>query len=77
MILLSLLFLPLTTTIPLGEYPPTRQSPRGAVRLRRWCFLGVKLALLLPSVFWAARLAGALLAPGMQAHGLSAQLVVE
>ena len=68
-VLMSLVFLPLITSLRLGDYPATAHSPRRAIRLRRWCFLGLKLALVCPSVFWAARIVD-VVAPGMQAHAL-------
>jgi hypothetical protein len=66
----AVLLLPLYTSVRLGEYPATRHSPRGSMRLIRWCFLGLKVALLAPSVYWGMQLAGALLGPPVQAHGL-------
>jgi hypothetical protein len=69
-IFLSLLLLPLLTSLQLGDYPATAHSPRGATRLFRWCFLGLKLVFLAPSIYWATLIVGALIAPGLQAHGL-------
>jgi hypothetical protein len=70
MMSLALLLLPLCTTVQLGEYPATAHSPRGFMRLRRWCFLAVKLALLVPSVFWGTQIFAALAPPDLQPHGL-------
>ncbi|HYW43474.1 MAG TPA: hypothetical protein VE959_11505 [Bryobacteraceae bacterium] len=50
MILVSLLVVSTTTPLALGEYPPDRHSPPGAMRLRRWIFFAVKIALLLSIV---------------------------
>jgi hypothetical protein len=43
----AILLLSATTSLSLGDYPASRFSPRGAW-VRRWLFLAVKLALLLP-----------------------------
>ena len=69
MMLLALLLLPISTPVRLGRYPTTPHSPRGVIRRRRWCFLGLKLAFLVPAVYWGAQMAGSLLAPGLEAHG--------
>lgn len=53
-VILACLALPATTSLPLGEY---RGAPRGlswGTRLRRWSFLGSKLGLLLPIVYFAS-----------------------
>lgn len=44
---IALLLLPVATSISLGEYP---HSPSSAICLRRWIFLGLKVALVLPAV---------------------------
>jgi hypothetical protein len=43
----AILLLSATTSLSLGDYPTSRFSPRGAW-VRRWLFLAVKMALLLP-----------------------------
>jgi hypothetical protein len=45
MVPLAILILPTVTSLTLGEYPANRQA-------RRWVFLAVKIALLLPIVFY-------------------------
>ncbi|HXB69160.1 MAG TPA: hypothetical protein VNY05_13000 [Candidatus Acidoferrales bacterium] len=47
MALFSLLILSATTPLALGEYPANHYSPPGVMRLRRWVFLVIKIALLL------------------------------
>jgi hypothetical protein len=53
-ILLACLALPATTSLPLGEYRVTSRKLSWPKRLRRWCFLGCKIALLLPIVYFAS-----------------------
>ena len=53
-ILFSLLILPATTSMALGEYPENRHSVRRTQRSRRWIFLAVKIALLLPAICFAS-----------------------
>lgn len=53
-ILLALLALPATTSLPLGEYPVQRNQMSWLLRLRRWMFLGVKFALLLPAIYFGS-----------------------
>jgi hypothetical protein len=48
---IALLILPTVTTLALGEYPATLDSHTRTARLRRWIFLAIKLALILPIVF--------------------------
>ena len=50
----GLLALPATTSLPLGEYRVASQKLSWSTRLRRWGFLGGKLALLLPMVYFAS-----------------------
>lgn len=49
--ILALIILPATTTLSLGEYPATAHSATQSAQFRRWIFLGVKFALVLPIVF--------------------------
>jgi hypothetical protein len=53
-LLLACLALPATTSLPLGEYRVTSQKLSWSTRLRRWGFLGCKVALLLPIVYFAS-----------------------
>ncbi|MCU1258720.1 MAG: hypothetical protein JWO80_1605, partial [Bryobacterales bacterium] len=50
-IVFAFLVLPATTSMSLGEYPASRNSPPWATRLRRWIFLSAKIALILPIVY--------------------------
>jgi hypothetical protein len=50
-VLLACLALPATTSLPLGEYRLSSRKLSWPKRLRRWCFLGSKIALLLPIVY--------------------------
>lgn len=49
--ILALIILPATTTLSLGEYPAMVPSSTRWAGLRRWMFLGMKFALVLPVVF--------------------------
>jgi len=51
-VLLACLALPATTSLPLGDYPSSSRKISWSMRLRRWRFLGGKLALLLPIVYF-------------------------
>jgi hypothetical protein len=51
-ILLACLALPATTSLPLGEYRASSRKLSWFTRIRRWSFLGCKLALLLPIVYF-------------------------
>jgi len=53
-ILLACLALPATTSLPLGEYRVSSRKLSWPKRLRRWCFLGCKIALLLPIVYFTS-----------------------
>ena len=50
-VVLAFLALPATTSLPLGEYRLSSRKLSWSTRLRRWSFLGVKIALLLPIVY--------------------------
>ncbi len=63
--LLSALFLAVTTNFSLGEYPANR-----AYRFRRWLFFGGKIALLSPVVFFGSLDLASPLSNGLQAHVL-------
>lgn len=51
-LVLALLALPATTSLPLGEYPLHPHQQSHMVRLRRWLFLMAKLTLLLPTLYF-------------------------
>jgi hypothetical protein len=53
-VLLACLALPATTSLPLGEYRASSRRLSWFTRVRRWSFLGCKLALLLPIVYFAS-----------------------
>ena len=74
--LISLLLLPATTPLALGEYPANRHSPSGAIRLRRWIFLAIKIALLLPIVFCGSLDLASIVAMAFQPHGFLVGLIV-
>ncbi len=72
MIVIALAILPATTSLGLGEYPTPPDSPARARRFRRWIFLGIKFALILPIVS-----CGTLdLAPILSATGLQPQAIL-
>ena len=50
-VILAFLSLPATTSLPLGEYRLSSRKLSWSTRLRRWSFLGAKIALLLPIVY--------------------------
>lgn len=69
MIAIALLILPATTSLALGEYPASPHSLSRATRFRRWIFLGMKVALVLPIVFCGTfDLAPLLSRTGLQTH---------
>jgi hypothetical protein len=53
-LMMALLALPATTSLPLGEYPYNPRQQSLALRLRRWLFFTAKLALLLPAAGFAS-----------------------
>jgi hypothetical protein len=53
-LMLACLALPATTPLPLGNYPITSQSAFSTTRRRRWIFLLIKLALILPLTYCAS-----------------------
>jgi hypothetical protein len=53
-VLLALLALPATTSLPLGEYPAGADHISWPLRLRRWMFLGIKFSLLLPTIYFVS-----------------------
>jgi hypothetical protein len=53
-VLLACLALPATTSLPLGEYRASSRRLSWFTRVRRWSFLGCKLALLLPIVYFVS-----------------------
>lgn len=67
---LSFLLLPATTRLSLGEYPVNRYSPPPAVRLRRWLFLLLKLALVLCIVFFGTIALLALPVAALRPHAI-------
>lgn len=58
----ALLIVSVTTTLRLGEYPASGCSHNRAAELRRWIFLGIKIALILPIVFCGTLDLGAIIA---------------
>ena len=50
-LMLACLALPATTPLPLGDYPTTSKSSFSRTRRRRWIFLSIKAALILPLVY--------------------------
>jgi hypothetical protein len=50
-VILAFLSLPATTSLPLGEYRLSSRKLSWTTRIRRWSFLGGKIALLLPIVY--------------------------
>jgi predicted neutral ceramidase superfamily lipid hydrolase len=68
---MALVLLPVTTTLALGEYPPTVHSPNKTARLHRWIFLAIKFALILPIVFCGVLdLAPIISSTGIQPHAM-------
>jgi hypothetical protein len=53
-VVLACLALPATTSLPLGEYQLSSRRLSWSTRLRRWSFLGCKLAMLLPIVYFVS-----------------------
>jgi hypothetical protein len=53
-VLLACLALPATTSLPLGEYQLCSRRLSWPIRLRRWSFLGCKIALLVPIVYFVS-----------------------
>lgn len=53
-VLLACLALPATTPLPLGEYPVRHKRTPSSARFRRWMFLAVKLALILPITYFGS-----------------------
>jgi hypothetical protein len=53
-VLLAFLSLPATTSLPLGEYRLSSRRLSWSTRLRRWSFLGGKIILLLPIVYFGS-----------------------
>lgn len=76
MILVSLLLLSTTTPLALGEYPANRHSPTRSLRLRRWIFLAIKIALLLPIVYCGSLDLASIISMGFQPHGWLVGLIL-
>jgi hypothetical protein len=53
-VFLGCLALPATTSLPLGEYKLSSRRLSWSMRLRRWSFLGCKIVLLMPIVYFVA-----------------------
>jgi hypothetical protein len=53
-VILACLALPATTSLPLGEYRVSSRKIPWSKRLRRWFFLGCKMGLLLPIVYFVS-----------------------
>ena len=54
-VLLALIALPATTSLPLGEYPSNSDKISWPLRFRRWMFLAVKFSLLLPTIYFGSQ----------------------
>ncbi len=66
---LALLILPSTTGLAMGEYRASADSGSRVQRLRQWTFLAVKVALILPAVFFGTLdLAPLISRGGLQPH---------
>jgi hypothetical protein len=70
MLLVAVLILPATISLHLGDYPVSRYAPPLKIRLRRWVFLPLKLALLTIIVFFGIHDLAALTGTNIQPHGL-------
>jgi len=75
-IFVSLLLLSITTPLALGEYPANRHSPTGAIGLRRWIFLAIKLVLILPIACCGTLDLAAITSMNFQPHGLLVGLIL-
>ncbi len=65
----ALLLLRISTTFALGEYPATLHSRTRPARLYRWLFLALKIALILPIVFFGTLDLGPIVASaGVRPH---------
>jgi hypothetical protein len=64
MIVLAIVILGATTSLGLGEYPPNRNSPR------RWIFLALKIALIVPIIFCGSLNLASFTATEIQPHAL-------
>jgi hypothetical protein len=53
-LLLACLALPATTSLPLGEYPVNSNQVPWTTRARRWAFLSLKFALIVPLVYFGS-----------------------
>ena len=53
-VILAFLALPATTSLPLGEYAAAHHKHSLSKRLRRWGFLAVKIALIIPIVYFGS-----------------------
>jgi hypothetical protein len=67
--LLLLVMFSSVTPLSLGEYPVNRCAPAAPLRLLRWVFLAVKVALVIPAVLCGALALGPI-APPLAAWGL-------
>ena len=74
-LMLALLALPAITSVSLGEYSPSPQRTSWSRRIYRWSFLCVKVALLLPIVYFASLDAGYSLTPPFANSSAYLQLV--
>ena len=69
--LIALAVLPAVTSFSLGQYAANRNSPGWRIRSRRWIFLGLKGALLLPIVLCGPfDLASVVASGGIQPHAI-------
>lgn len=66
----ALLMVAANTSLNLGDYPATSHSPSQVARLRRWIFLGIKFAVILPLIFCGTLdLAPIITVKALQPHG--------
>ncbi len=75
MILISAAIVPAVISVHLGDYPASRHAS-GTIRLRRWIFLAVKLALILPLVLLGSLDVFSLIAIGIQPHAMIVGTVI-
>ncbi len=73
-VLLALLALPATTSLPLGEYPAGSEHISWPLRVRRWLFLAIKFSLLLPTIYFVS-LDLAYAAPGTPSRAQYIQII--
>ena len=72
----SIVVVPTVTSLSLGEYPANRHQLSRTLEMRRWIFLAVKIALVLPIVMLGSVDVLSLIAVNLQAHGLVVTSVI-